>query len=440
MNVIEIDAASNNGVDNIREIREEVTYRPTEGKYKVYIIDEVHMLSIGAFNALLKTLEEPPEYVIFILATTEVHKIPITILSRCQHYDFKRISIETITARMQELMDTEQIEVEDKALRYIAKAADGSMRDALSLLDQCIAFYLGQKLTYDHVLEVLGAVDTDVFSKLLRNVIGRDVAAVLDIVEELVMQGRELTQLVGDFTWYLRNLMLVQSSDDMEDVLDISSENLALLKEEASMVDADILMRYIRFFSELGSQIKYASQKRILIEIAVIKLCKPEMEKDYTSLVDRIDSLEKKLEKGVVMAAPGSARQGVGGSAQGAQGGSLPKAELPKAIPEDVKQVLTNWGGILSQLTGVTKTYLKMATRSLGPNGELMLVFDDKNAYEYVEQNRSDCQDALKAAAADRIGKEVAILVKLNDTGHASDEVYPDLGALIQMDIEEEDF
>ena len=141
MNVIEIDAASNNGVDNIREIREEVTYRPTEGKYKVYIIDEVHMLSIGAFNALLKTLEEPPEYVIFILATTEVHKIPITILSRCQHYDFKRISIETITARMQELMDTEQIEVEDKALRYIAKAADGSMRDALSLLDQCIAFY-----------------------------------------------------------------------------------------------------------------------------------------------------------------------------------------------------------------------------------------------------------------------------------------------------------
>ena len=231
MNVIEIDAASNNGVDNIREIKEQVQYSPATGKYKVYIIDEVHMLSIGAFNALLKTLEEPPEYVIFILATTEVHKIPITILSRCQHYDFKRISIETITARMQELMDTEQIEVEDKALRYIAKAADGSMRDALSLLDQCIAFYLGQKLTYDHVLEVLGAVDTDVFSKLLRNVIGRNVAAVLDIVEELVMQGRELTQLVGDFTWYLRNLLLVKTSDNIEDVLDVSTENMMQLKD-----------------------------------------------------------------------------------------------------------------------------------------------------------------------------------------------------------------
>lgn len=243
------------------------------------------------------------------------------------------------------------------------------MRDALSLLDQCIAFYLGQELTYDKVLDTLGAVDTEIFSRLLRQILDKNITGAIQTVETLVIEGRELGQFVTDFTWYLRNLMLVQSSDDMEDVLDISSENLALLKEEASMVDADILMRYIRIFSELGGQIKYASQKRILIEIAIIKLCKPEMEKDYTSLVDRIDSLEKKLEKGVVMAAPGSARQGVGGSAQGAQGGSLPKAELPKAIPEDVKQVLTNWGGILSQLTGVTKTYLKMATRSLGPTG-----------------------------------------------------------------------
>ena len=168
MNVIEIDAASNNGVDNIREIREEVSYRPTEGKYKVYIIDEVHMLSTGAFNALLKTLEEPPSYVIFILATTEAHKIPITILSRCQRYDFHRITIDTIASRLEELLNIEGVEAEEKAVRYVAKAGDGSMRDALSLLDQCIAFYLGQTLTYDKVLEVLGAVDTEVFSKLLR--------------------------------------------------------------------------------------------------------------------------------------------------------------------------------------------------------------------------------------------------------------------------------
>ncbi len=154
MNVIEIDAASNNGVDNIREIVDEVRYSPTEGKYKVYIIDEVHMLSAGAFNALLKTLEEPPSYVIFILATTEAHKIPITILSRCQRYDFKRITIDTIAARLTDLIQREGVEAEEKAVRYVARMGDGSLRDALSLLDQCIAFYFGQKLTFDNVLEV----------------------------------------------------------------------------------------------------------------------------------------------------------------------------------------------------------------------------------------------------------------------------------------------
>ena len=250
MNVIEIDAASNNGVENIRQIREEVSYSPTQGKYKVYIIDEVHMLSIGAFNALLKTLEEPPSYVIFILATTESHKIPITILSRCQKYDFRRISIETISARLMDLLEQEGVEAEEKAVRYVAKAGDGSMRDALSLLDQCIAFYLGEPLTYDHVLEVLGAVDTEVFSRLLRSILANDIVAAIELLEDLIVQGRELGQFVTDFVWYLRNLLLVKSSDEMEDVLDMSSENLALLKEEADMIEADVIMRYIRIFSE----------------------------------------------------------------------------------------------------------------------------------------------------------------------------------------------
>lgn len=243
MNVIEIDAASNNGVDNIREIVDEVSYSPAEGKYKVYIIDEVHMLSIGAFNALLKTLEEPPSYVIFILATTEVHKIPITIMSRCQRYDFRRITIDTITGRLRELMDTEQIQVEEKALRYVAKTADGSMRDALSLLDQCIAFHFGQELTYDKVLDVLGAVDTEVFGRLFRYVLERNVTGCIGLLEEIVMQGRELTQFVTDFTWYLRNLLLVKSSDDIEDVIDVSSDNLARLREEADMTEVDAVMR-----------------------------------------------------------------------------------------------------------------------------------------------------------------------------------------------------
>lgn len=437
MNVIEIDAASNNGVDNIREIREEVTYRPTEGKYKVYIIDEVHMLSIGAFNALLKTLEEPPEYVIFILATTEVHKIPITILSRCQHYDFKRITIDTISARMQELMDAEQVEVEEKAIRYIAKAADGSMRDALSLLDQCIAFYLGQKLTYDHVLEVLGAVDTDVFSRLLRSILARDVPKVLDMVEELVMQGRELTQLAADFTWYLRNLLLVKTSDSIEDVLDVSSENLAQLKEEAQMIEVDMLLRYIRIFSELSGQLKYATQKRVLLEVALIKLCTPAMEVSLDSLLDRIRAVEEKLEQGVPVRQYGSEPE----REQRIETVSQPKPEVPLAIPEDVQEVVKNFRSIADETSGPVRTYLKKARLSLGGDNRLMVVLPDGMGASIV--GREDHKEELESLIEQRIGKKVEVEVRQVEDGRRFEDTFVDLERhmenVIHMEITVED-
>lgn len=434
MNVIEIDAASNNGVDNIRQIKEEVEYRPTEGKYKVYIIDEVHMLSAGAFNALLKTLEEPPSYVMFILATTEAHKIPITILSRCQRYDFHRISIDTIADRLSELMKEEGIEAEEKALRYVAKAGDGSMRDALSLLDQCISFHLGEKLTYENVLDVLGAVDTEVFSRLLRAIINKDAKCGIEILNELVDDGRELGQLVVDFTWYLRNLMLIQSSDDMEDVLDMSADNISVLKEEAGLIEPEQLIRYIRIFSELSNQIKYATQKRILIEIAIIKLCRPQMEQDYDSLVDRIATLEKKMEEGVkVVAAPAAVN--------GAAVKEPPvKRELPKAIPEDIQEVIKNWKSILSSVGGTTRVYLSKAVPTLSAAGGLELVFDDANAYEYLNGNRADSVTGLKNMIENKIGKEIEILIHKNESGYSAEETVPDLRQLIQFDIVEENF
>ena len=439
MNVIEIDAASNNGVDNIREIREEVTYRPTEGRYKVYIIDEVHMLSIGAFNALLKTLEEPPEYVIFILATTEVHKIPITILSRCQHYDFKRISIETITDRMRELMETEQVEVEEKALRYIAKAADGSMRDALSLLDQCIAFYLGQKLTYDHVLEVLGAVDTDVFSKLLRKVIERDVVGVLDIVEDLVMQGRELTQLAADFTWYLRNLLLVKTSDNIEDVLDVSTENMMQLKEESEMIELDMLLRYIRVFSELSGQLKYATQKRVMLEVALIKLCTPAMETKQDSLLDRIRAVEEKVEKGLEAAASMSERVVYVNDAAPDQAtrGKRVKPELPNAIPEDVQEVVKNFRSIADEASGMVRGYLKKARLSLGGDNRLMIVLPDSLAAQVV--GREDNVQELEELIENKIGKKVEVEVRHVEEGRHFEDTFVDIEQKINMEITVED-
>ena len=382
MNVIEIDAASNNGVDNIREIREEVAYRPTEGNYKVYIIDEVHMLSTGAFNALLKTLEEPPSYVMFILATTEAHKIPVTILSRCQRYDFHRISIDTIAARLQELLDVEGVEAEEKAVRYVAKAGDGSMRDALSLLDQCIAFYLGQKLTYDKVLDVLGAVDTEVFSKLLRKVLKGDVTGCIRILEELITGGRELGQFVGDFTWYMRNLLLVKTSENPEDAIDVSSENLKLLQEESQMTDVDTLMRYIRIFSDLSSQIRFAAQKRVLVEIALIKLCRPAMETNLDSLLDRVRVLEKKIEERPVVQATAAA------SKPSAPEVSVEQPKPRMAAPEDLQKIVAGWKAITGQTTGIFKQMLQKAIPKYnGDTGApvLFVEFQDFLGQSYVD-------------------------------------------------------
>lgn len=432
MNVIEIDAASNNGVDNIREIVDEVSYSPAEGKYKVYIIDEVHMLSIGAFNALLKTLEEPPSYVIFILATTEVHKIPITILSRCQRYDFKRISIETITARMQELMDAEGIQVEERALRYVAKTADGSMRDALSLLDQCIAFHFGQELTYDKVLDVLGAVDTEVFSRLYRLVLERNVLGCIQLLEEIIMQGRELTQFVSDFSWYMRNLLLVKTSDNMEDVIDVSSENLKRLKEEADETDMETIIRYIRVFSELSSKMKYATQKRILLEVALIKLCKPEMETNQDSILDRIRAVEEKIENGVVTTVVQSSSETATAGVQ-----NQPRPEVPKAIPEDVKQVVQKWAGIVGNAGSPLKIYLKNARLSLGGDNKLMMVVEDGVHYDYLKQE--GCKEQVERLIEDYIGKSVEINLQPLDAGRQFETSYIDLTKIINIEIEEED-
>lgn len=431
LNVIEIDAASNNGVESIRQIREEVSYRPTEGKFKVYIIDEVHMLSIGAFNALLKTLEEPPSYVIFILATTEVHKIPVTILSRCQRYDFKRISVDTICGRLEELLKKEGIEAEEKAIRYIARSADGAMRDALSLLDQCIAFYLGQTLTYEKVLEVLGAVDTEVFSSLLRSILKEDIQETMKAVEELVAQGRELGQFITDFTWYLRNLLLVKCSDGLEDGLDMWAESLSRLKEESKMAKEETVIRFIRIFSELSNQVKYSSQKRVLMEVALIKLCRPQMERDYTSLIERIEQLEKKIENGIPAAMPrGADRIGKG---EKTTGQFERKEILEEAVPEDIKEVVKNWRHIIADMPSLCRNYLTKAVPSLGNGNELMVVFDDAMAAGYF--SREEEKKQLEHVIAEHVGKEVAVLIKQNESGLPLGDAYVDLEQVIHMDI-----
>ena len=450
LNVVEIDAASNNGVENIRDIREQVQYPPTDGRYRVYIIDEVHMLSIGAFNALLKTLEEPPSYVIFILATTEVHKIPITILSRCQRYDFKRISIDTIAGRLAELTQAEQIDVDDRALRYVARAADGSMRDALSLLDQCVAFHFGEKLTYDNVLEVLGAVDNRVFSKLFQAVLASDTKACIREIEEMIIQGRDLSQLVNDFVWYMRNLLIAKTTDEPGDMLDMSEENLAVLKEEAAGVDTETLMRYIRIFSELSGQLRYASQKRILVEIAFIKLTTPSMEQNLDSILQRITLLEQKMQEmpdnlqKLASLAP-AAGQAASSKTAVVETPPEPKmVSLPPAQYEDLMLMRKEWGRIasLSQLVGSIR--LSLPKTSVEPAGEgcLCIVCTDENTFGII--NREPELKNLQEVVQEKYKKTLQFKVRLESsavpqrTDYVSDE---DLKNAIHTDVivEEDD-
>lgn len=450
LNVVEIDAASNNGVENIRDIREQVQYPPTDGRYRVYIIDEVHMLSIGAFNALLKTLEEPPSYVIFILATTEVHKIPITILSRCQRYDFKRISIDTIAGRLAELTQAEQIDVDDRALRYVARAADGSMRDALSLLDQCVAFHFGEKLTYDNVLEVLGAVDNRVFSKLFQAVLASDTKACIREIEEMITQGRDLSQLVNDFVWYMRNLLIAKTTDEPGDMLDMSEENLAVLKEEAAGVDTETLMRYIRIFSELSGQLRYASQKRILVEIAFIKLTTPSMEQNLDSILQRITLLEQKMQEmpdnlqKLASLAP-AAGQAASSKTAVVETPPEPKTvSLPPAQYEDLMLMRKEWGRIasLSQLVGSIR--LSLPKTSVEPAGEgcLCIVCTDENTFGII--NREPELKHLQEVVQEKYKKTLQFKVRLESSAVPQRTVYvsdEDLKNAIHTDVivEEDD-
>ena len=440
MNVIEIDAASNNGVDSVRQIVDEVSYSPTAGKYKVYIIDEVHMLSIGAFNALLKTLEEPPSYVIFILATTEVHKLPITILSRCQRYDFRRISQDTIAARLGELVQKENITIQDRALRYIAKAADGSMRDALSLLDQCAAFYFGQEIDYDKVLDVLGAVDTKVFSDMLRAVVKSDVPKTMQVIEEIILQGREIGQFVTDMTWYLRNLLLLKISDANEEVIDLSTENMALLKEEATLVEAEVIIRYIRILSELSNRLRYATQKRIVTEVAFIKLCVPAMEKDDDSLLDRIRVVEEKLTNGVPMIMVPDGAQGYAQNAVGNADHERIKnhneavKEIVKALPEDVKAAAAGWQQIMGECDQVMGQYLKGSHPSVGDDGTLIIAVRDYYSYERFSD--SEHSDELKKLIASVTGKEINVKVAYAGEGAPGQDLYPDIRSELEEKID----
>lgn len=433
MNVIEIDAASNRGVDSAREIVNEVRYSPTEGKYKVYIIDEVHMLTTEAHNALLKTLEEPPEYMIFILATTEVHAIPVTILSRCQRYDFHRIDINTISDRLLELTGIEGLKVEDRAIRYVAKAADGSMRDALSLLDQCIACHYEDELTYDEVLKVLGAVDLDIFHKYLCAVLSKDVIRLLELTEDVIMSGKELGRLVTEFTWYLRNLLILKSSKEAEEMIEASKEDMEMLRSDAKNITFLELFRDIEIFSELSNRLRYAVQKRALLEVALVRLCIPQMDTDVESLHIRIKELEKKISQGIVVErTPKDAQDfseirdaglmDAGSDGLETYGGNPPSStvvEYEEAVSDEVKILCRDWqGDIRYKFRTPLRGYAERAVLEPSPLGgnNLVLRTGEYILAEILKENLEDIKKVLEGY----VKKKIELSVVCDSSGNIS--------------------
>ena len=444
VNVIEMDAASNNGVDAIRQIVEEVAYSPSTGKYKVYIIDEAHMISTQGFNALLKTLEEPPSYVIFILATTEANRIPVTILSRCQRYDFRRISQREIAERMRELAGIEGLDVEDGAYDFIAKCADGSMRDALSLLDECVSFYFGETLTYEKALKVLGAVDTGVFSNFFRKVNASDTTAALKLIDEVVMEGREIGVFISDFIWYLRNMLLISVAPEDTEMIDVSSEAMERLREEAGLTDPDRIMRYIRIMSELSQRLRFAPDKRVLTEIAVIRLCKPHTEADILSLSQRVAQLEQQLESGIALQ-PRTQMMGTdnnGGLAGKTADGKYAvkhvtakewKEKLEPALPEDIRELIKHWGDVLNSLEPLVRAAIRMARPSVN-QGKLYIIAEDNEKYKLIKDgNNGEYETDLRNAINTVCGKEVDFVLTV-ERGESYDSNLPKFEDIIRFE------
>jgi DNA polymerase-3 subunit gamma/tau len=297
MDIVEIDAASNNGVDEIRDLRDKVRFPPAIGRYKVYIIDEVHMLSIGAFNALLKTLEEPPPHVVFVLATTEPHKLPATILSRCQRFDFRRIPQKVLTARMKAICDKMNVTIDEESLHTIARWAEGGMRDALSLLDQCMSF-CGGHITNDDVLNILGTADQDFLFQVAEDILTGNLQGLLHNIGRLSDDGKDFNAFLRDLLHYIRNLLIVKSCSNPESLLDVAESTLKQLKNQAEKAGEGRLIRTIELLSPLESEMRYSTQPRVLLELAAVKLCRPEQEASLEALLDRVEYLEKKLGSG----------------------------------------------------------------------------------------------------------------------------------------------
>ena len=410
LDILEIDAASNNGVDEIRDLRERVKYPPQTGRYRVYIIDEVHMLFQGAFNALLKTLEEPPAYVVFILATTEPQKLPATILSRCQRFDFGRIPSGQIIARLRVALEEGQIAAEEAALTRIARAAEGGMRDAWSILDMCLSYAQedGQGLTEALVLRVLGAADRSFLFEFADRLIDSDAPGALAMIDEMMRSGREVQVFVRDVSAHLRALMLAQicGEEQAAELLDTTREDAAAYAAQAGRASHERLMRMLDLFLAGETDMKWAAQPRFALETAAIRACAPEESVQVEALAARVGELERKLREGVVAAAPArkaKADDRPAPESAAPQAAATPAAKAPQGPAPEAERI---WQEAVRQIRQkpMIFAFVKQGRLATAENGCFTVVFPQGSGAMAVkllsmEDKNAQVAEALTAAA-----------------------------------------
>ena len=440
IDVTELDAASNNGVDKIRDIIDDSKYPPQEAKYKVYIMDEVHMLSIGAVNAFLKTLEEPPANVIFILATTDPQKLPITILSRCQRFDFKRISNKDITARLRKIVDNKGIFCEDKCLELISRVSDGAMRDSLSILDQAIAMGDGN-VDYDNLVSMLGLVTNEYLFSITTAIIERNVEKAMTVIEKVVFAGKDIHLFIKDLTSHFRNLLMIKVTNNPEEVLDMASENIDLIKEQGSRIRVEEIMRDIRILQEAEANAKLSKQARLYLELAAIKMCKIEYDTSNEVILARINRLEDALKNGKVKVVAAQ-QQGANQQGQKTLGAKAPEhREQAVSVSSNIQgnsnakstigDIQRAWTEILEGIKGKRAMVVYASIMTGKPiecsNGIVTIQYDDQYAFNKQRLEKAENNKLINEVLSEVMREELKVKFvvessKVNSNGNRNPE------------------
>ncbi len=411
LDIVEIDAASNNGVDEIRDLREKVKYPPQHGRYRVYIIDEVHMLSTGAFNALLKTLEEPPAHALFILATTEPQRLPATVLSRCQRYDFRRFPAQVIVDRLRAIAEGEHVDVRPDALMLIARSAEGGMRDAISLLDMCIS-YGGGSVDAALVRDVLGAADRGFLFAFAGHLLEGNAAAALSAIDTLVRAGREPQVFARDLTEHLRALMLAQTCGAaLPGLLEITEEDAAAYAAQAAKTSRERLLLLLDLFLNADTDMKWSGQPRVALEMAAVRACLPDDELRLETLAARMELLEKKIESGIISPAPQAKAPERAAPAPRAEKTFPAAAETP-APAGDAKTI---WDSAMKGIKKEPYLYAPMTQgRFVGFDGDTARVVFPKGGEIYLNMlKQPERQQRLDALLTEAAGRGMTVLLEM---------------------------